>query len=384
MAEDRGPGEDPEPPLLRERPELDSDGTPFVDIQDPQQVIAPFDALLSSLAARLGGDPVQLIYRASSLARSSHGNRWTDAGHKEMAERLKRRGQKHIYRPWAYLVGRRAVAQVLAELIDAQVYGLPRNIATRIGLVAPQLLAIEPEPLTAGTPGLWRPAETPAYDTSAWWDETEDAAEVYRGCIESEDVYVLAELSEWHSPEWGHPVEERRIFATHGPRSDNLLTDDPGDPWDYVYSSRLYPVTAADWAERELVVEGQEQFTDAPFLHWWAFHPAAAAALNWNPDPGALFGWTGDDGKWRARTEYRVRGFLSHPAPARTYCANVWRVVLSPVGRLEVGRMFPGLSRSLVVTRVLNESRRQERQARRSEAVTTLTEPAQPSNDPQP
>lgn len=370
-------------PMLPDRryPELDKEGTPFVDTKDPQQVIAPFDSMLRILAGRLGLDPVPLIYRASYLAQLRHGNRWTDAGHKEMAERLKRRGQQHIYRPWAYLVGRRAVAQVLAELMDAEGFGLPRDVATRIGLVAPELLNIEPEPLAAGMPTVWRPEGTSDYDTRSWCDEVGDAAEAYRGHIDTEGVYVLAEVSEWHSLEWGHPVEERRVFSTHGIDAHRLLTNVPGVPWAYAYSSRRYPVVATEWAHKELVVEGQEQFTDAPFLDWWAFHPAAARALRWKQDPKMLFGWIGEDGKWRARTEYRVRGLLSHSAPARTYCANVWRVVLSPEGRSEVGRMFPGLSRSLAVTRILEENRREGRQARRAEAVTTLTEPATIRND---
>ena len=370
-------------PSLPDRrvPELDREGTPFVDTNDPQQVIAPFDSLLTRVAEGLGLDPVPFIYRASQLALTRHGNRWTDAGHKGMAARLKRRGQQHNYRPWAYLVGRRALAQVLADLVDAPTYRLPRDLATRIGLVAPHLLAIEPEPLTIDMPGVWRPEETRNYDTRAWCDETADAAELYKDCIDTENAYVLAEASEWHSLDWGHPVEERRIYANHGRGSHRLLAADPGAAWDHAYSSRGYPVIAAEWAQEELVVEGQERFTNAPFFEWWAFHPAAAAALNWKKDPGVLFGWTGDDGKWRARTEYRVRGLLSHSAPARTYCANVWRVVLSPVGRSEVGRMFPRLSRSLAVTRILQENRREGLPRRSSQTLVTLTEPAPASHD---
>ncbi|MCD5343603.1 ATP-binding protein [Arthrobacter sp. AK04] len=364
------------PELPEQRiPEIDKDGTPFVDTNDPQQVIAPFDHVLRILAQRLGLDPIPLIYRASYLALSSHGNQWTDGGHKEMAERLNRRGQRHIYRPWAYLVGRRAVSQVLTELIDAQEFGLPADVATRIGLIAPHLLAIEPEPLTAGIPSVWRPAGTADYDTRAWCNEAADAAESYKDLLDTDGIYVLAEASEWHSLEWGHPVEERRVFATHRRGSNPLLTDSHGCSWAYAYSSRRYPHIATQWAHMELVVEGQEQFTDAPFLDWWAFHPAAAADMHWTPDPQNLFGWIGEDGHWRARTEYRVRGLLSHSAPARTYCASVWRVVLSPLGRAEIGRAFPGLSRSLVVTRILQENRREGRQAARSEVVTALAEP---------
>jgi hypothetical protein len=347
------------PPLrIHQPPELDANGVPFIDISDPQQVIAPFNNIVEEIAEATGLSVSAAMHRASQFARTSSGNRWTDAGHRAMADRLKRRGQRHIYRPWAYLVGRRAIGRVLAELTDAGLMG-DSYPAFEWGLLAPDLLMLEPQPLPASIPQPWRPAATSSYDTQGWCEETQDAVEHYCECISGEPVFVLGETSKWVSLEWGLPHEEREVTPMRVLGNEvfglavQVASVESGG------SACSYPESAEGaWCHQELMFRGFEQFSNAPFLLWIAFHPGAAEALDWEPLAGQRFAWRGRDGAWRVRTEYLARGLLSHSPPVHTFVAEVWRVVLSNRGREEVEDHFGPITRRLTVTRNKPEDRR--------------------------
>lgn len=367
------------PPELprRQPPELDREGTPFVDLSDPQQVIAPNDSAMRVIAERLDLEPATVLYRASQLAQRPQGNRWTDEGVKGMANRLKRRGQKHFYRPWAYMVGRRAAGQVLAELRDAFADDVGREVALSMGMVAPHLIHVEPIAIPQDDPGPWKTSNTDWSSTASWCDEVTSATAAYGQIIEKQsDIYLLAEHSEWRILEWGTPGEVREVLTTHGaPPSALELSTDP-EPWEFVSSSRRYPRLSYDWSDHQLVVHGREGLTDAPYLFWWALHPAVAKALRWQPATNALFGWAGADGFLRAKTEYSARGLMSHHPPAAAWSAEVWRVTLTRRGLEEIREAFPYLRRRLEVTRTVPERPRDNEDERTSKTSLPLREPA--------
>jgi hypothetical protein len=361
-------------PQLSQRrvPEFDREGTPFVDVNHPRQVIAPFDMFLAELAEISGLPPESVVQRAAQIARAPRGNAWTDAGHREMAERLKRRGPRHTYRPWAYLVGRRAAAQVLADLVDAFPDGVPSAPAVWAGLIASSLLMVEPGPLVQGTPLPWRSNGETWYDTRSWCDEVGQAADYYKRVINSDPVFVLAESSEWQSLEWARPQERRLVSTRHGVHRGPLPVVS-GNAVEYVEGATGYQSIRAKWSEKELVVRGTEFFSNAPFLHWWALHPTLAATLGWIPDRTHLFGWVGTDGQWRARTEYLARGLMSHSPPSRAYTGEVWRVILSPLAHQELVEYFGPMSRSLTVIRTLPENHRNGRAEEQRKARVDLS-----------
>ena len=91
------------PPLPRRSvPELDSHGTPLLDLHDPQHLIAPFDMPLTWAAEYAGLEQPPVLNRAAMIATASD-DPWIRGGHRAQADRLKNRGQSHTYRPWAYM-----------------------------------------------------------------------------------------------------------------------------------------------------------------------------------------------------------------------------------------------------------------------------------------
>jgi hypothetical protein len=347
------------PPLQAHLPpELGAEGVPFIDSSDPQQVVAPFNTLLAMLAEVAEVSASAMMYRASLFALEGTGDNWTDGGHHAMSTRLKRRGQMHTYRPWAYMVGRRAAGRVLAELTDAGNTPEPYP-AFGSGLLAPDLLMLEPGPLPDSVPRPWRPDSVASYDTRGWCDEAQDALTHYRDRAVSEAEVVLGEVSDWISLEWGRPREERKLFPTRMRGVDALGMPFRASSVERGGSAYWYPEgTDTDWHHDELLVQGFEMLNNAPFLEWLAFHPTAAGALGWEPVDGQRFAWRGPEGGWRARTDYFARGLLSHNPPARSYVGELWRVVLSQRGREDVERRFGSLARRLTVTRTLPPSRR--------------------------
>ncbi|WP_213570944.1 ATP-binding protein [Rhodococcus sp. USK13] len=367
------------PPLPDRRPpELDRRGTPHLDPNDPQQMVAPFDEPLRWLARLAELEESAVLYRAATIATASD-QRWIRGGHRAHASLLKGRQQKHSHRPWAYMAGRRALGNVIAELDDAGALGvLPKLPSYYLRLVDERLSGIEPFPLPSWVPLPWRPANTRDYDTSGWCSEVSQAAAHYKDEYSSTTTYVLAECGEWRSLEWGRPEEERRIYASHRTASATELLDE-SSAWEESLADALrYPHQPdLDWNHQELILRGHEHWTDAPHTTWLALHPAVGHSIGWTPSPEILFTWTGSDGDWRARTVLFVRGQLTHQPPMSAACTETWQVQLSEKGYSELKSNFPFLRRELQVTRTLPQSRRENRLAQtlshRVELVDTAT-----------
>jgi hypothetical protein len=363
------------PPLgQRSIPELDRQGVPFIDANDPRQLVAPSDVAISLLAERADLDVSTVMRRAGRIA-TECSEPWLVGGHRAHAARLKTRSSTHGYRPWAFMAGRRALGIVLAELVDARRVDLdPRVGAYALGAIDENLATIRREPLDESMPVPWRPDGTADYDTQHWVQETDDAVAEYVTAYENAPNFVVAELAELSNLDWGRPSEYRVVAVAHKDDAPMLEPVQHSRPmcWDRGLTANSYPRAVTRPWDGELVVNGLEHFTDAEWYEWIAFHPAAAAQLGWSPEEGRLFGWIGPDGEWRARTELRVRGLLSHDPPLRTCAAQIWRVVLSSRGRTELVNARPDLTRSLRVTRTKPESRAEGRDAEQATATRAL------------
>lgn len=352
------------PPLPeRTLPELDRHGTPHLDRHNPHHLLAPFDLRLMLLAELAGLDSANVLHRAAGLAEANQ-ERWIRGGHYSLADHLEARKQFHTYRPWAYMAGRRAVGTVLAELVDAGAMNAFATLpAYGADLIGERISMIVPQPVPPWMPPPWRPPGTPRHSVNEWSNEAPEAALSYKEAYSTAAPFVLAELAEWRSLEWGTPEEERRICATHSQAEGKALLSPIELAWEVAwFGAHRYPRRLhVDWSHEELVVHGHEDGTDTLHVHWLALHPAVGARLGWHQDPQNLFTWNGPDDRWRARTVLFARGRLSHRPPANLACAEVWQVLLSDAGYIELISKFPTLSRSLQVTRTLPASTRNDR-----------------------
>ena len=354
----------------RSVPELDRDGVPHVDMTDPQQVIGPFDNYLEVIADEFGFDAAMLIYRAAAFGKANT-DRWTDGDHRAHAKRLRVRGNLHTYRPWAYMVGRRGCAQVLAELIDARAVSGGALLDFLDLMLDAAASWLPPLPLDTTTPMPWRDPGNKDYPSEDWCTEASDAASSYSRVFSNNNV--LAEQSSWRWLAWGVPEEERSIRTSHGARPVSSRIGPVGPPWTVSVdvASRYPALRELSWRSRELVVQGRGLYSDAERLEWIALHPAVAYELGWTSGQ-QQFEWVGADGSWRARTYLRVRGQLSHRPPSDAICAEAWQVVLSDQGWAELAAAFPGLKRVVCVRRVLPADRRGGRDAIVAAGIATV------------
>jgi ribosomal protein L29 len=352
-------------PPLPERavPEEDRHGIPHLDPHNPRHMLGPFDVALQMLSDVSGLEDASVLHHAASVARSNT-DRWTEGGHRAHAQRLTSRQQRHSYRPWAYMAGRRALGAVLGELIDAGALGDPPSLpAYYLGLVDEQVVTVEPQPLPGWLPPIWRPEGTLSYDVDNWCAEVGAAVDEYARAYAAARPYILAEHGQWCSLEWGRPQEKRKVHTTHGNPLSAAFYLPRRRAWEPFHAEiEQYPAgRSLDWTDMELVVRGYEDWTDARYRDWLALHPAVGAELGWHHGPGGLFTWRGEDGQWRARTVLLVRGQLSHEPPRHATCTETWQVQLSEMGHAELSSAFPKLKRTLTVTRTRPASRRKGR-----------------------
>ncbi|WP_409461736.1 NACHT domain-containing protein [Amycolatopsis sp. GA6-003] len=354
-------------------PEMNSDGVPHLDLNDPQQIVAPFDTASKLIARMASLDTVAVMHRVATIARSND-ERWTRGGHHEHFSRLAQRGLRLSYRPWAYMVGRRAFGHVLAELLDAGLLN-GKYPAYQLCAITEKSMEIEVSALDAWIPLPWRPEGTRTFSVATWCQETADAAIAYIDMYSTASPYVLAERSQWCSLEWGTPEEERRLYTQNG---SGPSEEHEGNAWhrEWRCMDRYPDGLPQDWDGRTLVLDGDEQWSDAPILNWLALHPQAGRQLGWTPDERSMFGWKGPDGEWRARTVLQARGQLSFQPPAAAACAELWQVVVSPRGYTELSAMFRSLKRTLEITRIQPPNRREGREGNEQSATVLLREPS--------
>lgn len=361
------------PPLpKREIPALDRRGVPFVDTTNPQQVIALYDEVLDCVASDVDIEARTLYYRAASLGQAKP-ERWTMGGHKAHSELLSRRGNRHVYRPWTYMIGRRGCARVLAELIDARV--LPHGLRSPwLGILFDDILNwITPHPLDQTTPTPWRAPDSKDYATKEWCDQTQPAVEHYAAQFAGN--HILSENSMWRWLTWETPKEIRRVRSRYRKPVTTLLTAEPASAIETTaYSATDYlRLPDLTWSNEELVVRGRSYHSDTERVEWLALHPAVADALGWTRSD-TVFEWIGNDGGWRARSVLRVRGQLSHDPPAKITCAEVWQVVLSDQGWAELAARLTNLERTVKVNRVLKQDARELRGRLETSATATITD----------
>ncbi|MEU9823477.1 hypothetical protein ACIGG9_29815 [Pseudonocardia alni] len=345
------------PPLpTRGVPELDERGVPFIDMHDPQQILAPFDVPVRIAARAAGLSEDTVMHRAATIA-TGLDMPWLRGGHQAHASRLMARGQRHTYRPWAFMAGRRALGLVLGELVDAECLepGFAEAPSYALGLIDDVQLEVMSIPLDDTNPAPWRPSKKASHDTREWCKDTERAARAYASATTQTSHFVLAESTEWVWLEWDKPEERRRIRTAHGPTDSGGIVLRAKELWATSHRpAREYPrCRGLDWTDQQLVVEGWEMHSDPPWYHWLALHPAVGRFLGWTADPAELFCWLGSDAAWRARSHRRARGQLSHQPPDNSYCAEGWQVVLSASGLAELEQAMGPLRRELAVKRTL-------------------------------
>jgi hypothetical protein len=365
----------PDPPETGP-PELDDRGVPFVDRNNPREIVAPYDELLEAVADAVDVEPAAMLYRAAGFALENTES-WLVGGHKGQAERLENRDSKHEYRPWALMVGRRATSRILSELIDARVEGVPPMPATSLGLTSNDMSRLRPEPLTSSTSSILRPAG-PTYDVRGWAGNVQAAATKYADDLLGESQYVLAETSDWKALEWSFPTERRQVMPVLADKdfSQSLIVPSDSPRWPIVFGADRYR-NGEGSPSRSLIVRGREAYSDSPYIEWIALNPRVAYFLGWRQHGEVPLCWRGEDGEWRARTVLHVRGLLSHSLPgAEDDVALMWRVYLSSSGLDELRAAYGRLRRRMLVGRTLPASAQEGRVEETSRAAVLIPEAA--------
>lgn len=363
------------PQLLERRPwAADRRGLPSLDLHDPREVTAPFNRMISAVAEMTGYDEASVLYQAARYAMQPS-DPWLAGGHAQMHSLLEARDSRHTFRPWAWMVGRRALGQVIADYVDAGL--LESSIVMSMNLIDLRRLP-SPLPLDSSTPLCHRGDDPHWYSDKNWLPETVAAAEAYAGAVRP--TFILGEWGEWRSLDWGKPSELRLIEPTGHGRGE--LEGIQLAPRVQSYSpAGAYPNIAEKAARTPaFIVHGFFGEADSSRMEWLAIHPELAYRAGWRPSGEADFSWSGEDGLLRARTVLRARSRTDRQAPSlRNDVGEIWQVELSETGREEILSLVQ-LVRKVVVTRTVEESKRLGREGDTATASTRILEsPAESS-----
>ena len=260
-----------------------------------------------------------------------------------------------MFRPWAFMHGRRAASRVFAELCDAGALS-PNEVKYFAELLISSSRKFpETEPMDPSLPLPWRTSGTTDYDMTSWVSESDAAATHYRYYYGpgGGGELILAESLEWVSNNFGNHREFRKVLTNHSTNAGPILLP-LRDAWE---DTTLTPAIVAsgdslEWRSEELILRGWDRFGDGPLVtSWLAFHPVAAKALGWRLISNG-FEWIGADEMWRARSRRVQRGSTTGDGqlPDGSYCGGAWQVVVSEQGWRELANRWP-LVRRLEIKR---------------------------------
>jgi hypothetical protein len=329
------------PPLPDETPSpLGTDNMPMFDPAHPEHRLQPYDDILRELAWAANLDDGVVIGHAANQPIDPPAD-WLKGDVAGLTAWLGTRGQRHMFRPWAFMHGRRAASRVFAELSDAGAFS-----SEYVRFFGELLLAFnrqypELEPIDQALPLPWRTPGTRDYEMKSWTSEVDAAASQCLDYYSTGDIdyVILAESMEWVSSNTGNHREHRKVLTRHAANSGRILMP-KRKAWE---ETTLTPEMVArggglDWRGEEFIVRGWDRFGDGPLVSaWLAFHPNAGRELGWSPTQNG-FEWIGADKGWRARTLRFQRGSVTsgRQLPFGSYCGEGWQVVVSSKGWAEL------------------------------------------------
>jgi hypothetical protein len=366
-------------------PAVDPDtGAGLADPFDPQQRIAPYHTLLQAAAHQAGLAKSLVVYHGAMRADEPQvvgpawWRRWTDGGSDGLQHRMKSHDIRTIFRPLPLLVGRRATAHVLSELMRGGRLPNPPTprssqdppfLSEQFGFSQPSLTLRRPEPRPQRTPRPWLPDDQNAIER-VWLDTLTEAVEHSVGDLDPEvgadeageaGTAIVAEVSHWYRNDRERPQEHRRRAPV--PARAGVLIGSPGlttaapNPdgtadqveFDSMFSIDQYNRAASAamcsaatgrlnsrWAQPPWIVRGDAMWAEAPFSEWLAIDPWLAAGLGWILDQDGLFRWVTADGEPRAWS----RGWVEHDDwtsyPSGDDFADGWQVLLTDAAVAEL------------------------------------------------
>jgi len=311
--------------------EIDKEIDPYfpeVDINDPRDLLRPFESLIRILSEESGIDESNLIYRAYSIMKEiGQEEEWTVEYEKKLRSHLEGIYLKYSYLRPRVLAARRAIMHVTNELIDSGTmddkrireafksrdYAVPHFNET----IKPAFIQTIKERNFGGV-------------GNDWLDRINESPRLTESILDyGENFKVVAEYSHVKNLDWGSPTEEYM--------SQIAVNDELDEDENYIFGSVFHQLSCnyhdLGGGGHFIVVIRDHRFDQFDLKsRWIAINPGLAKYLGWEPEPTKLFAWKNSQGELMAESIYWSNGNIGMIPRKDGEVGEGWFVIVSEDG----------------------------------------------------
>jgi len=301
---------------------------PDININDPRDLIRPFDLYIDVLSYESEIDKYNLILRAHSIMKElGKEEEWTNEYEKKLRDHLEEINLKYSYpRPRA-IAAQKAIMHVVAELIDSETIFEPL-ISGLFKLYDYAVYFLREVP----KPSFIQIIKEREYGgvSSDWLDRINEFPRLKEQLLEyNENFKIVAEYTFIKNLDWGAPTEE---FMWQVSANDKINRQD-----NYIFGSLFHRLSISyhdlTGGGDSIIVIRDHRFNQFKLKsRWIAINPTLARYLNWEPEPTKLFAWKDSNGELMAESIYWVNGNVDMVPRKDGEVGEGWFVVVSKLG----------------------------------------------------
>lgn len=284
---------------------------PEFDLDDPEDLIKPYDRWITILEDMTGINKNILLYRMDSIMKSiDDSKRWTQEYEKEIKNHLNEINLKYAYSRPRAKAARRALMHLITELIDGQELDIQKAksvfrfsdyyVYSFYELEKPSFIPKMSKEDESGVP-------------IDWIEQINESDRLDENLIEIKDNwFIIGEYSTTRSLFWGKATEEYMSQISVKDHRDNESY--------YIFGSAFQELTEEYYEleinEKAIILIRDHFFNQFDLKsRWLAFNPVLARHLGWLPDKRNLFAWKDNGDAPMVRSVYWSNGNINMPPP---------------------------------------------------------------------
>jgi hypothetical protein len=324
------------PPKLEIKKELDP-FNPTIDINDPQDLIRPFEPFVNIISKISQIDESILFYRMSQIMKKNGDPlEWTIEYEKTLRGHLEEISLEYAYPRPRVIAARRALMVLIGELIDSD--SIQKASIETIGRLAMSYDYSASFFREHSKPNFIQTLKT-SEDSSVdkdWIEKVKENQRLNEGLVEyNSESKIIGEYSLIRSLNWGTATE---IFMSQLAFNDVIKKNNDG----YIFGSTFQTSTDEYYTLSDLddyiVILREHRFGQFDMKsRWIAMNPIIANHLGWKPDKNRLFGWKDEKGRFMAESIFWSNGNIDmRPPHLYSESGEGWFVIVSQMALSQI------------------------------------------------
>lgn len=328
----------PEPQTLEINKEVDP-YYPNINLNNPKDLIRPFEFLIRVLSEESGIDESNLIYRVYSIMKEI-GNKeeWTVEYEKKLRNHLEEISLKYSYLRPRVIVARRAIMHITNELMDSGTIDDEKlqNIFISHDYTVSHFNEIE-------KPEFIQKIEERDFGGvgNDWLERIGESKRLNESLLSyNESFKIIAEYNQVKNLDWGSPTEEYMYQLAVNDKLDKSEN--------YIFGSVFHQLSSnyhnISRGGHFIIVIRDHRFDRFDLKsNWIAINPTLARHLGWLPEPKKLFAWKNSKGELMTESIYWANGNIQMNPRKDAEVGEGWFVVVSEIAYKQINSIEQNL-----------------------------------------